>query len=683
MTEERFILATEKIDEILTAAKHDEAFDDYFHAVAQYIKDVTGALNGIKGALDTSDISFLKKCNDTFYDELLPAHYEKSYLNPEYAVEKLGKEYGALMSAVYAECRAITAYAYEGCIDKILIRIELFLEIYSAFEISKESNEGLPKYGEVLGIYRSFAYDYLEDNMEDSVTSRFTVCDNVAEKIVREANLDTEDYLYMYGEYISDNELRLCKYMNTLDEETIESMARTYTQGYYIGFEMTGKDISIKEAVGVEYFIGFEKVVRKSIEMFEKIGLKAVIFRAEPSFVCGRKLNKRGYFSTNPCKQFDSDHEHDYTLYYDKKYIERKLEAYHNALERHKAECAYYGGPAVIECFGEQPFAPITKDSVIKTNDEVNKLSTEYMSRAGRMLNEYVKGEERSFTIIAFPTPAIGDKFEEIFDETIRINTLDYMKYRNIQQTIIDTLDKGECVRIVGGNGNLTDMTVALYELSDPQKETIFENCVADVNIPVGEVFTSPKLEGTYGLLHATHVYLEGMPYENLKLRFEDGMIKEYSCDNYDKEEENSRYIKEHLLFQHETLPLGEFAIGTNTTAYVTTRKYGLESIMPILIAEKTGPHFAVGDTCYSHEEDIMTYNPDKKAIVARENSISKLRHTDMLKAYFNCHTDITIPYDELKEVYVVTKEGENIDIISDGRFVLPGTEELNEPFDE
>ena len=29
-------------------------------------------------------------------------------------------------------------------------------------------------------------------------------------------------------------------------------------------------------------------------------------------------------------------------------------------------------------------------------------------------------------------------------------------------------------------------------------------------------------------------------------------------------------------------------------------RKYGIEDKLPILIAEKTGPHFAFGDTCYS-----------------------------------------------------------------------------------
>ncbi|MDE5599197.1 MAG: leucyl aminopeptidase, partial [Lachnospiraceae bacterium] len=116
-------------------------------------------------------------------------------------------------------------------------------------------------------------------------------------------------------------------------------------------------------------------------------------------------------------------------------------------------------------------------------------------------------------------------------------------------------------------------------------------------------------------------------------------------------------------------------------TAYVVARKYGIEDKMPILIAEKTGPHFAVGDTCYSHAEEVKVYNPDGKEIIARDNEVSLLRTTDAGKAYYNCHTDITIPYDELGELSVVTKENEVIPIIIEGKFVLAGCETLNEAF--
>ena len=187
-------------------------------------------------------------------------------------------------------------------------------------------------------------------------------------------------------------------------------------------------------------------------------------------------------------------------------------------------------------------------------------------------------------------------------------------------------------------------------------------------------------LEGTSGLLHVTYVYLNGLLFKDLKLFFEDGRVTRYSCANFEDEEEGKAYIEKNILFHHEKLPMGECAIGTNTLAYVTARKYGIEDRFPILIAEKTGPHFAVGDTCYSHEEENRVYNPNGKEIVAKDNSCSLRRREDPEKAYFGCHTDVTIPFAELGGIDVHTKEGEKIAILSDGRFVLPGTESLNEP---
>ena len=111
-------------------------------------------------------------------------------------------------------------------------------------------------------------------------------------------------------------------------------------------------------------------------------------------------------------------------------------------------------------------------------------------------------------------------------------------------------------------------------------------------------------------------------------------------------------------------------------------RKYDILEKLPILIVEKTGPHFALGDTCYSHAEDHAVFNPDGKEIVSRSNSFADLRETEPEKAYFNCHTDITIPYNELGRLFAVYEDGTEVDIIVSGRFVLPGTEELNAMID-
>jgi leucyl aminopeptidase (aminopeptidase T) len=349
--------------------------------------------------------------------------------------------------------------------------------------------------------------------------------------------------------------------------------------------------------------------------------------------------------------------------------------------EKYKDLAKGYAGPAVMEIFGEQTFAPLSKVDTIALDSKQQKLAVAYSNEAAMISNEFIPNEETSFTIIAYPIPDIGEKFEEIFAETVKVNTLDNDKYKKIQQCIIDALDEGDYVTITGANGNNTNINVKLYELKDKDKETIFENCTADVNIPVGEVFTSPVLKGTNGILHVKKVYLRDLKYVDLQLKFADGMISEYTCKNYEEEDENQRYIKENLLHNHDSLPLGEFAIGTNTTAYVMGEKYGISEKLPILIAEKTGPHFAIGDTCYSMSEEVTLYNPDGKEIVAKDNEHSRLRKEDMSKAYFNCHTDITIPYHELGDIIVYTKNGDSIIIIKDGRFVLKGTEELNQAF--
>ena len=184
-------------------------------------------------------------------------------------------------------------------------------------------------------------------------------------------------------------------------------------------------------------------------------------------------------------------------------------------------------------------------------------------------------------------------------------------------------------------------------------------------------------------MLHVSQVYLNELQYRDLCITFRDGKTAEYSCSNFDSEEENKKYVLENVLYHRPWLPLGEFAVGTNTTAYVVARKYKIQDKMPILIAEKMGPHFAVGDTCYSWQEDTPVYNQDGKEIIARDNEVSILRKTDLDQAYFGCHTDITIPYEELEYIKILHKDGTEVPIIEDGRFVLPGTEELNTPLEE
>lgn len=670
----RYELAISRIREMMDEETVEEKFRDYFRTVGKFILLIDETNRKLKdGSFEKYSMEELKAWNTKLYEDILADTYNISYGNPAYAVEKLGAEYGSVLSALYAEIRGAISYVYEQNVEYLDILFELFIEVYNQFE-------GEPSIKNIKDTIYWYASDYCDVFVADRIIDQVDANRSFAADIIRQSDLTDLRYLYSFGEYISDSELRTARHLLELDESVIVKMADVYTEGYRIGFVNTGKDLSKKKTVNIRYVLGFERVVKKAIENFEKMGLSPVIYRSGVSMLTKRQHLKIGYYGAIANKQYEYDHRDDQALFLDKKFVERKLEVMQTTYERCKDLASVFAGPACIEMFGEEPFVPEVKEEVLTLSEKQRELSVSFDSRQSQMVNNYIPGDERSFTIIAYPVPEIGDEYEEIFDEIIRINTLDAKVYEKVQQTLIDALDQGTCVRILGGNGNHTDLTIQLHPLKDREKETIFENCVADVNIPVGEVFTSPVLEGTNGVFHVSKVYLNELQYQDLEITFANGMIADYNCKNFERELENKEYIQEHVLHRHATLPLGEFAIGTNTTAYVAAKKYGIEDKMPILIAEKMGPHFAVGDTCYSWSEDIQVYNPNGKEIIARDNSVSILRKKDVSKAYYHCHTDITIPYEELKSITVITKDGKEILLIENGEFVLSGTEILNEP---
>lgn len=698
--EERYKLVCDRIREIrkecdvIDGEKLSDAALDYFFEVSNL---AIGLMPIIKRTerhetKEATLADFVDEQN-LFYSRFQKANYEKSFLDPAYSVKRFGKRLGGVMSAIYMDFCGIIPWSYEGKKDWITYFFEFFSEVYTLFEEQEACLKKGEKYTDcdlakaIKKALHSFYTDYSEVFTADGIECLVDPSRDFFKKILMTADLSDPRYMYHYGSLVGSNEIQLWEFMNTLSEEEIHSMAKTYVDGYVNGFEITGRDVSIKKSVSIEYPIGLERMMREAVKLFAEANLDVTIQR-DGVLSCQRRGARRNLYTNSMNMQVYYDHREDKNYYYDKNYVGRKLEVVQDTYEKNRSLAHEYGGPAVVETFGEEKFVPVNKPEATpfsKTEEKKQQeLAVMDASQQGQIVNNYIPGEERSFTIIAYPLPSIGEKFQEIFRDTVRVNTLDSHHYHEMQQHIIDLLDTGYAVHVLGRNGNTTDITVALHALQDPSKETIFENCGADVNIPVGEVFTSPELEGTSGTLNVSHVYLNGYNYQDLTLVFEEGKIKEITCSNFPTEEENKKLIDEHILFHHETLPLGEFAIGTNTTAYRMARDYDIEEAMPILIAEKTGPHFAVGDTCYSHAEDVPMHNPDGKEVVARDNSIVReFRETDPGKAYFNCHTDITIPYDELGSITVLRKDGSTVDIIRDGRFVVEGCEELNLPLDQ
>ena len=692
---ERYIDAIERIRQIPEEKAVPETFRDYFMVCADFLCKIDDFLRET-GDVELSSLSFsdgdegkhwqerLREWNRIFYKEMAE-EYENSYLNPAFSEKKLSP-FSSILTVLLMEIESLTAAAYEKDLGDITAVMETFIQIYCMFvssysEYKEKQKEGpLPEVQAVKDVLYSYAFDYSWDFIRHQMNGQYVPDGSFTRNIIQNHDFKNPAELFLYGSYVSENALKTAEYVAKLSEDEIDRMAHTWYKGFKDGFLIQGKPYHKKSLIEFRYQMGYERVVKRAAEYFSEDGYDFTVPRRSGHFIT-RSPKGAALFYESPNRQMDYDHSYDLALVMGDRIASRMIEETEQIFRSLETDVKRYAGPVVMEGFGEPEFEPVEKEERQRFTEHQKEVYGRYRNSLQMMVHRYILEEERSFTIIAWPLPSIGKDFEDILHETVRINTMSSETYLPVQARLIEALDKASVIR-VKGRGNDTDMTVILHELHDADKETNFENCLSDVNIPLGEVFTSPVLKGTTGVLNVKSVYIEGIQFRDLRLEFRDGRVTDYSCSNFDSMEDSKALIRRVIFGEKENLPIGEFAIGTNTLAYSMIEKYKLGSKMPILIAEKTGPHFAVGDTCYSFMEDMKLFNPDGKEIIAKDNECSYLRKTEPDKAYFAVHTDITIPYNELDSIVAVTREGQEISIISGGRFVLKGTEVLNAPFD-
>jgi len=603
----------------------------------------------------------LLKENNDLYKDMVLENYKTSYANPTYCVEMFGDGIGQLMSVLFTEIINIK--------DAILNRLFIMEQSNQLFiDIFNYVSQNQVEYNKLKNIIASFKKREQANNLFYLYKEQYDKDFRYYLDIIEESDLKDLRYLFKFGLCITENEIKMAEFLNKYSDDKIHSISNQIVESYKRGFKRDNKDITKKSTVGLNYVVGMERIYRTLIKMLKQNRLSATIVNLK-SF----KINE----------QYSNDHKFDDAVYLDDDFVNIRKNDFSKALEMNKEILSQHSGTIHFDNFGSAPFKYENKKECLKLDNAQQQIKQKLNSVLGEVQNKYLSRAEISYGIIAFPEPSIGNQFEQIFDEIVNINMLDNDKYQLIHQKLIHELDKADYVHIKGKNGNQTDLKVKMLEFTNPEKETNFVNSGASVNIPVGEVYTSPKLSGTNGILHVGESFLHFFRYSNLKITFKDGFIESYSCDNFPTEEENKKYIEENLLFPHKTLPMGEFAIGTNTLAFVTARKYNISNILPILIMEKTGPHFAVGDTCFSRREDNKIYNSfTGKEIIAKDNEKSILRKTKPEEAYTYVHIDITMPFESIDFITAITKDGQKIDIIKNGRFVVEGTEELNEALD-
>lgn len=146
LLQERFTLCKERLSEMV----HDEALPA---EIRTYFDETAGLL--------------MRSLNGSRIRETVS--YDSSFANPSYAEARLGKEFGALLSLLYYEMASVADFAGGGRLSDVVVRIELFLEFYSAFLCEWQDEKRLPQREVLCRIIYWYVFDYSDVAAEEYV----------------------------------------------------------------------------------------------------------------------------------------------------------------------------------------------------------------------------------------------------------------------------------------------------------------------------------------------------------------------------------------------------------------------------------------------------------------------------------------------------------------------------------
>ena len=237
LMDERYELVMDRIKETMGEDAFGEPLLSLFHTCSSWLiflsKILERSLAGKTGDIPTEDLAAE---NHKLYEDILPEHYAVSFSNPDHAVSEFekanipnGKKLAQYLSFTYAELRGLIGYAFEGQKEIFTIFAELYAQIYTSFRFSALDGS----YPDPEGI-RDIIYWFERDNCDviipENVSDKVDASNDHVRKIVCDADLDDERFLYLSGEYVTENEKGIAKFLNTLSEDEIKSMADTFTE---------------------------------------------------------------------------------------------------------------------------------------------------------------------------------------------------------------------------------------------------------------------------------------------------------------------------------------------------------------------------------------------------------------------------------------------------------------------
>ena len=145
----RYELALSRIQEIPKERETEPRFCDYFARNAERLLETCGVPEGGGSACPSRADEDAGGMTDVTDDPL-----------------------GHLLAALEREISCALFYALLGDKEAVLIRMELFLEVYAAFSMKWREDKGLPDPEHIRGKIRSYLEDYAEDEMARGLFGR-------------------------------------------------------------------------------------------------------------------------------------------------------------------------------------------------------------------------------------------------------------------------------------------------------------------------------------------------------------------------------------------------------------------------------------------------------------------------------------------------------------------------------
>ncbi len=192
----------------------------------------------------------------------------------------------------------------------------------------------------------------------------------------------------------------------------------------------------------------------------------------------------------------------------------------------------------------------------------------------------------KNWVITLYPTRGFADlegmSLEEYSDVVVSASTFDPRLLEEIEEPVRKLMDESKEVRIITAhpeNGRPLEMRMNIESRN-------IRKCTGEHNLPDGEVFTSPDARSVEGEVFVDlPVFYEGVTIQGIYLRFEKGIIREYSAV------QGMSSLEKIIETDEGSKRLGEVAFGTNA---------GISRVLKHpLFVEKVGGtmHIAIGQS--------------------------------------------------------------------------------------